>query len=124
MAASLLAIAIALAHGLLCGFLIVGAPLAAHRPRLMKWYLVALVPTGVVNLTGQPCPLTVWEKHFWRVAGETPYRGGFISQYFVEPFFAPGLRPGDETILLFSVVVWCLFWLGYSTVLRLRLRSG
>ena len=105
-------------------FLIVGAPLAARRHRLMKWYMLALVPTGVVNLTGQPCPLTVWEKHFWRLAGETPYRGGFISQYFIEPFYAPGLRSGDETILLVAVVVWCLFWLGYSALLRLRLRSG
>ena len=115
----MLAFSIALVHGLLAVFLIVGAPLAARRPRLMKWYLIALVPTGVVNLTGQPCPLTVWEKHFWRLAGETPYRGGFISQYFVEPFYTPGLRSGDETILLVSVVIWCLFWIGYSAVLRL-----
>ena len=120
----MLAFAIALLHGLLAIFLIVGAPLAARRPQWMKWYLIALIPTGVVNLTGQPCPLTVWEKHFWRLAGETPYRGGFISQYFIEPFYAPGLRPGDETMLLISVVVWCLFWLGYSAVVRLRLRSG
>ena len=126
MGALLLASAIALAHGLLAVFLIVGAPLAARRPRLMKWYLIMLVPTGVVNLAGQPCPLTVWEKHFWRLAGETPYRGGFLSHYFVEPFHAPGLRPGDETVLLVLVVVWCLFWLLYSAIrrLRLRLRSG
>ena len=85
-----------------------------------------LVPTAVVNLAGLPCPLTVWEKHFWRLAGETPYRGGFISHYFVEPFYAPGLRPGDETVLLVLVVVWCLLWLLYSAVSRLRprLRRG
>ena len=117
-----LAIAIALAHGLLAVFLIVGAPLAARRPRVMRWYLVMLVPTAAVNLTGLPCPLTVWEKHFWRLAGETPYRDGFISHYFVEPFYAPGLRPGDETALLVLVVVWCLLWLLYSAVSRLRLR--
>ena len=83
-----------------------------------------LVPTAVVNLGGLPCPLTVWEKHFWRLADETPYRGGFISHYFVEPFYAPGLRPGDETLLLVLVVVWCLLWLLYSAVSRLRLRSA
>ena len=54
-----IAIAIALAHGLLAVFLIVCAPLAARRPRVMKWYLVMLVPTAVVNLAGLPCPLTV-----------------------------------------------------------------
>jgi len=90
----------------------------------MRWYLVVLVPTAVVNLLGRPCPLTVWEKHFWRLAGETPYRGGFVSRYFVEPFHAPGLRPGDETVLLMAVVAWCLLWLLYAAVRRLRLRSA
>ena len=122
MGASSLAIALALVHGLLAVFVIVGAPLAARRPRVMRWYLIMLVPTAAVNLAGLPCALTVWEKHFWRLAGETPYRGGFISQYFVKPFYAPGLRPGDETVLLVVVVVWCLLWLLYSAVLRLRLR--
>ena len=112
----LLAIAIALAHGLLAVFIIVGAPLAALKPRLMKWYLVMLVPVAAVNLPRLPCPLTVWEKHFWRLAGETPYRGGFISQYFVKPFYAPGLSPGGGNVLLVVVVVWCLSWLLYAAV--------
>ena len=51
-------------------------------------------------------------------------RSGGISHYFVEPFYAPGLRPGDETLLLVTVVVWCLLWLLYSAVFRLRLLSG
>ena len=90
----------------------------------MRWYLIMLVPTAAVNLPGLPCPLTVWEKHFWRLAGETPYRGGFISQYFVEPFYAPGLSPGAGTVLLVLMVVWSLSWLLYSAVWHLRLRSG
>ena len=112
----LLAIAIALAHGLLAVLIIVGAPLAALKPRLMKWYLVMLVPTAAVNLPRLPCPLTVWEKHFWRLAGETPYRGGYISQYFVKPFYAPGLSPGGGDVLLVVVVVWCLSWLLFAAV--------
>ena len=126
MGAWLLAAAIALAHGLLAVFLIVGAPLAAFRLRLMKWYLAALIPTAVVNLGRFPCPLTVWEKDLWRLAGETPYRGGFISHYFVKPFHSPGLSPTDENLLLISVVTWCLSWLLFAVVwyLRQRLRSG
>ncbi len=116
MGAWLLAIAIALAHGLLAVFIIVGAPMAALKPRLMKWYLAMLVPVAAVNLPRLPCPLTVWEKHFWRLAGETPYRGGFISQYFVKPFYAPGLSPGGGNVLLVVVVVWCLSWLLYAAV--------
>ena len=121
-----LAIAIALVHGLGVVFLIVGAPPAARRARIMRWYLLVLTPTAAINLTGRPCPLTVWEKHFWRLAGETPYRGGFVSRYFVEPFHAGGLRPGDETILLLAVVSWCGMWLTYAVAMgiRRRLRSG
>ena len=114
----------ALVHGLGVVFLIAGAPPAARSPRLMRWYLLVLAPTAAVNLAGQPCPLTVWEKDFWRLAGQTPYRGGFVSHYFVEPFHAPGLGPGDETVLLVAVVSWCALWLLYSAVGHLRLRSG
>ena len=126
MGAWLLAFAIALAHGLLAIFLVVGAPFIPRRPRVMTWYLIMLVPTAVVNLARLPCPLTVWEKHFWRIAGETPYRGGFISQYFVEPFHAPGLSPAAEIGLLLFMVVWSLSWLLYSAGrhLRQRLRSN
>ena len=115
MGAWLLAFAIALFHGLLAVLVVVGAPVAARRPWLMRWYLIMLVPIAAVNLSGQPCPLTVWEKHFWRLAGSTPYRGGFISHYFVEPFYAPGMTPGHETALLMFMVVWCLLWLVYAT---------
>lgn len=121
-----LAITMALLHGLLTVFLVVGAPFAARRPRLMRWYLAMLVPTAAVNLLGLACPLTVWEKDFWRLAGETPYRGGFISHYFVEPFYAPGLGPGAETVLLIAMVLWCTPWLivsAVSTSSRTRLRQ-
>ena len=110
----------ALAHGLLAVFLVFGAPVAARRPRVMRWYLAMLVPTAAVNILGLPCPLTVWEKDFWRLAGETPYRGGFISHYFVEPFYAPGLGPSGETALLIAMVLWCLPWLLYPAVSRSR----
>ena len=122
MGAWLLAAAIALAHGLLAVFLIVGAPFAARRPRLMVWYLIMLAPTAFVNLSRLPCPLTVWEKDLWRLAGETPYRGGFISHYFVKPFHSGGLGPTGEDLLLVSVVVWCLGWLAYSALWHLRKR--
>ena len=118
----LLAAALALAHGLLALFLIVGAPFAARRLRLMACYLVVLAPTAVVNLAQMPCPLTVWEKDLWRLAGETPYRGGFISHYFVKPFHSGGLGPAGEDLLLILVVAWCSTWLLYSAFWHLRLK--
>ena len=118
----LLAVGMAVAHGLLAVSLIAGLPLVVRRTRLMRWYLAELAPTAAVNLLGQPCPLTVWEKHFWRLAGETPYTGGFISHYFVEPFRSGGLTPTGENILLIAVTAWCLPWLLYSAVWHLRLK--
>ena len=40
----------------------------------------------------------------------------------MKPFHSPGLSPSDETVLLVAVVVWCLSWLLYAAVSRLRLR--
>ena len=119
----LLAAAVALVHGLLAVFVVVGAPLAVRSSRMMRWYLVVLAPIAAVNLPGLPCLLTVWEKDLWRLAGHTPYRGGFISRYFVEPFYAPGLDARGETVLLVAVTAWCLGWLLYAAVWRLRLSA-
>ena len=124
MVAWLLAAAVALAHGLLAVFIVFGAPLAARSPQVMRWYLAALLPIAAVNLPGLPCPLTAWEKDLWRLAGRTPYRGGFISQYFIEPFYAPGLDARGETVLLVAVTIWCLVWLLYAAASRLRLRAA
>ena len=119
-----LAAAVAFVHGLLAVFVVVGAPLAARRRRLMPWYLAVVVPIAVINIPRLPCLLTVWEKDLWRLAGETPYRGGFVSHYFVEPFYAPGLDATGETVLVIIVTAWCLGWLAYAAATRLRRRSA
>ena len=116
-----LAAAVALAHGLLAVFVVVGAPLVVRRRRLMPWYLAVVLPIAVINIPRLPCYLTVWEKDLWRLAGHTPYRGGFISQYFVKPFYAPGLDASGETVLVVIVTAWCLGWLAYATAVRLRI---
>ena len=123
MAAWLAAAAVALTHGLLAVFVVVGAPLAARRQRLMPWYLAVVLPIAAINIPRLPCPLTMWEKDLWRLAGQTPYRGGFISHYFVEPFYAPGLDSSGETVLVVIVTAWCLGWLAYAATTRLRRRA-
>lgn len=120
MVAWLLAAAVALAHGLLAVFVVAGAPLLVRRPKLTPWYLAAVLPIAVINIPRLPCLLAVWEKDLWRLAGQTPYRGGFISRYFVEPFYAPGLDASGETALVVVVTAWCLGWLAYAAATRLR----
>ncbi|WP_419862957.1 DUF2784 domain-containing protein [Candidatus Poriferisodalis sp.] len=124
MAAWLAAAAVALTHGLLAVFVVVGAPLAARRQRLMPWYLAVVLPIAAINVPRLPCPLTMWEKDLWRLAQQTPYRGGFISHYFVEPFYGPGLDARGETVLVVIVAAWCLGWLVYAAAARLRARSA
>lgn len=124
MAAWLAAAAVALVHGLLAVFVVVGAPLASRRRRLMPWYLAVVLPIAAINIPRLPCLLTRWEKDLWRLAGQTPYRGGFISHYFVEPFYAPGLDSSGETVLVAIVTAWCLGWLAYAVATRLRRRSA
>jgi len=122
-AAWLAAAAVALVHGLLAVFVVVGAPLAARRRRLMPWYLAVVLPIAAINIPRLPCLLTVWEKDLWQLAGQTPYRGGFISHYFVEPFYGPGLDASGETVLVVIVTAWCLAWLAYAAATRLRHRA-
>ena len=124
MAAWLAAAAVALVHGLLTVFVVVGAPLASRRRRLMPWYLAVVLPIAAINIPRLPCVLTVWEKDLWRLAGQTPYRGGFISHYFVEPFYGPGLDASGETVLVAIVTAWCLGWLAHTATARLRARSA
>ncbi|WP_419933076.1 DUF2784 domain-containing protein [Candidatus Poriferisodalis sp.] len=124
MAAWLAAAAVALVHGLLAVFVVMGAPLAARRRRMMPWYLAVVLPIAAINIPRLPCVLTVWEKELWRLAGRTPYDGGFISHYFVEPIYAPGLDASGEIVLLVIVTAWCLGWLAYAAATRRRARSA
>lgn len=67
---------------------------------LIKWHVAAIGIAVAINLTGSECPLTVWEKHFLRLAGETPYESGFISHYLVEPIYPAGMDGRANLMLL------------------------
>ena len=40
-----------------------------------------------------PCPLTRWENHFRRAAGEQGYAAGFIEHYLLPVIYPAGLTP-------------------------------
>ena len=84
-------------------FLVAGGPLARRFPSLLKWHLGVVGLTIVINVTGSPCPLTVWEKHFLALAGEQPYEKGFIEHYLVEPVHPAGI---DAQVNLVLVAAW------------------
>jgi hypothetical protein len=81
----LLASAIALLHAAAVLFMLTGALLALHRPRLLLVHApVALAILGV-NLAGTDCPLTDLELWLRERVGVPPYDGGFLGHYLFEP---------------------------------------
>lgn len=92
-------------HLLFIAFIVVGGPLARRMPSILKWHLGAIGAALAINLTGSDCPLTVWEKHFLRLAGEEPYESGFISHYLVEPIHPAGI---DGRVNLILLAAWLI----------------
>ena len=80
--------AVAALHVALIAFMLTGSMLALRWP----WLLWAHAPVALlvlaVNVTGQPCPLTVWELDLRAAAGAPGYPDGFIDRYFLDPFGA------------------------------------
>ena len=89
-----LAGAVAVVHLLAVALLLSGALLSLRWPRLLPVHLVVAGSILAVNLAGADCPLTDLEQALRDVAGETPYSGGFISHYLIEPWHPDGITRG------------------------------
>ena len=81
----LLAGFVALVHGALVVFMLIGALLAIRRPRLA--YVHAPVGLAIlgINLAGQDCPVTWVEQTLRAHAGVPRYTGGFLGHYAYQP---------------------------------------
>jgi Protein of Unknown function (DUF2784) len=101
----LVARAVVVVHLSFVVFLIVGGPLGRRFRAVVPAHLAAIVAAVAINVTGSECPLTVLEKHFLRLAGRTPYRGGFISHYLVEPVHPSGITGKVNLVLLAAWIV-------------------
>lgn len=116
----LAALVVVLAHLAYVVFVVAGGYLAWRRPALVRFHLLAVAISAGLALAALDCPLTEIEKSLLRRAGETPYRGGFIEHYLVEPVagpMTPGLRLGLRVVTV-AVVVLAYAGLAY------RLRGG
>jgi hypothetical protein len=74
----------------------------------------------VVEFSGWICPLTPWENHLRRAAGDSMYSGGFVEHYLVAVLYPAGLTR-EIQILLGLVVV--LVNLAIYAVLLARSRT-
>ncbi|MHA6195220.1 DUF2784 domain-containing protein [Pseudomonas wadenswilerensis] len=94
-----------LLHLLFILFAVGGALLVLRWPRLAWLHLPAAGWGFLVEVMHWPCPLTRWENHFRRLAGEQGYAQGFIEHYLVPMIYPEGLTPGIQLGLGIGVLV-------------------
>jgi hypothetical protein len=104
------------AHLLFIGFVVGGVFLAWRWPRIIWVQLPAMVYGALVEFVGFTCPLTSLQNYLLRRAGDSGYRGGFISHYLIQVIYPPGLTRGIQIGLGLFVVL--LAAVGYGGYLR------
>lgn len=85
-----------------------------------RWLVFAHVPAVVwavlLEFRGWYCPLTDWENHYRRLAGQAAYSGGFIEHYLIPLIYPAQLT---ETIqILLGILVILINALTYLYVIR------
>jgi hypothetical protein len=95
----------AAAHVALIVVLVAGGPITLRHGWFAWVHLPALAATAVVFLARADCPLTVWQKSFLSRAGRTPYRGGFIEHYIVEPIAGHAMTPATSMAIVAAWLV-------------------
>lgn len=79
----ILARAIATLHIAYVAFVAFGAILVLSWPRLMWVHIVAIAWGAATMVFDLGCPLTPWEKTFWRRGGRVPYEEGFLQHHIL-----------------------------------------
>lgn len=85
----LLARATAGAHIAYSLFVALGSLLVLLWPRLIWVHLLAVAWAGSTLIFDLGCPLTPWEKRFWRLGGIEPYPEGFLQHHILGARFDP-----------------------------------
>ena len=116
-----LADGVVILHLAFVAFVIFGGFLAWRWPKALLAHLPALAWGIWVELSGQICPLTGLENYLRQLAGESGYRGGFISHYLLTVLYPPGLTRPDQWGL--AALLVALNALAYGRVLRRLARA-
>ena len=109
----------AVVHGALVLFMLVGALLALRWPRLVWFHApVGLAILGI-NLAGFDCPVTWVELTLRGDVGVAPYTGGFLGHYVYQPVGLDAHR--TSTQLLIYAVALLPNVIGYGLLLGRKL---
>lgn len=108
--------AVAIFHLAFITFVILGGLAVLKWPKLAWLHLPAAVWGVLIEFAGWYCPLTRWENHFLRRAGESGYSEGFVAHYIFAVIYPNGLTRGVEIFL--GVVVLAINLAIYVKILR------
>ena len=101
---SFLADLLVLFHLVFILYVIAGALLIFKWPKTLWVHLPACFWGMTVEFSGWICPLTPWEIHLRRLAGEEGYTGSFIEHYLIPIIYPSGLNRGIQ-MLMGSIVL-------------------
>ncbi|MFL5543918.1 MAG: DUF2784 domain-containing protein, partial [Gemmatimonadaceae bacterium] len=80
-------------------FVVAGAGLVIHRPRVAWLHLPAVVWGVLIEYAGWICPLTPLENSLRMRGGEAGYSGRFIEHYVLATLYPAGLTRGTQFVL-------------------------
>jgi hypothetical protein len=111
----LLADFVLVAHAAFVGFVVLGGLAVLRWPRLAWVHLPVVLWGAGIEFTGGICPLTPFENHWRRLAGEQGYEGGFIDHYLVAALYPEGLTRGVQLalgvlVIAVNVAIYARIW--------------
>ena len=80
-------------------FVVLGALLVLIWPQLMWVHIAAVIWSGLTLGFDLGCPLTPWEKRFWRNGGVEPYEEGFLQHHILRMRFDPSKSRRNHMLL-------------------------
>lgn len=101
----LLADFVFIVHLLFVVFVVLGGIAVWRWPKLAWLHLPAVAWGALIEFAGWICPLTPWEQHLRRLAGEEGYTGGFVEHYLVPILYPAGLTRDIQVVLGVLVLV-------------------
>jgi len=113
----MLARAVATVHTGYVVFVVLGSILVLLWPALLWVHVVAVAWAVLTMLFDFGCPLTPWEKRFWRLGGVEPYEEGFLQHHVLRTRFDPAHSRRNHIILggvvlVLNLVVYAVLFRG------------
>lgn len=95
----MLARAVATVHVGYVFFVMLGSLLVLVWPLLLWVHVAAVTWAALTMIFNLGCPLTPWEKTFWKRGGREPYEEGFLQHHVLRTRFDPANSRRNHILL-------------------------